>query len=83
MSTNQDRLKGFEMIALRDTASVRCDHCEKVHTFGYSAQGFALWKNGELIQNALPELSAEERELLISRTCGDCWDEMFPEDSED
>ena len=37
------------------------------------------WMDGELIQDALPYLSAGERELLISHTCDDCWKVLFPE----
>ena len=36
--------------------------------------------SGELIQDALPYLSASEREMLISGTCDDCWQKMFPVD---
>ena len=45
-------------------------------------QGLADWQGGELIQNALPELNADQRELLISGTCPTCWDEMFPPEEE-
>jgi len=39
---------------------------------------FIRWEEeGELIQNALPYLSADERELLISGICGGCFDKMF------
>tara|TARA_R110002020_G_scaffold165900_1_gene353705 strand:+ start:147 stop:377 length:231 start_codon:yes stop_codon:yes gene_type:complete len=41
------------------------------------------WKHGELIQNAMPYLSADERELLISGTCGSCFDQMFGESDDD
>ena len=40
-------------------------------------------QRGELIQEALPELSADQRELLISGTCPKCWDELFPPDEWD
>jgi len=35
------------------------------------------WKNGELIQNVMPYLNEDERELLISGTCGKCFDKIF------
>lgn len=70
------------MIVLKDSVSVACAYCLEVHTFECDTKGVVAWQAGELIQNALPELSADERELMISGTCGDCWDEMFPEDSE-
>ena len=38
------------------------------------------WEDGELIQDAMPYLSAGERELLISGVCGKCFDKMFEED---
>lgn len=70
------------MIVLKDAVSVACAYCLEVHTFECSTSGVVAWQAGELIKNALPELSADQRELLISGTCGDCWDKMYPEDSE-
>ena len=29
------------------------------------------------VQDIVPELSAEQRELFISGMCGDCWDATF------
>ena len=39
--------------------------------------GLKAWEDGELIQDALPNLTADQRELLISGTCDDCWKTMF------
>ena len=58
---------------------VTCRTCNKDYSLKVPFAGHAEWMEGELIQNALPELSAGERELLISGTCDACWDEMFPE----
>ena len=62
---------------------VPCAYCLDVHTLECDTIGVDAWQNGELIQNALPELSADQRELLISGTCGKCWDKMFLKDFED
>lgn len=35
------------------------------------------WKNGVLIQNAMSNIPADMRELLISGTCPKCWDRLF------
>ena len=43
---------------------------------------FERWQNGEHIQDVFPELSVDERELLISGICGNCFNEMFSEDEE-
>lgn len=37
----------------------------------------------ELIQNALPNLTDHQRELLLTGYCEPCWAEIFPEDEED
>lgn len=63
--------------------AVPCHLCGLVTELEPSIEGFMAWKNGELIQDAMPELDADERELLISGTCPKCWDEMFPPDSEE
>jgi hypothetical protein len=60
---------------------VTCRNCNKDYSVGVSVEGHEKWEEGELIQDALPELSSGERELLISGTCDDCWDEMFPEEN--
>ena len=58
---------------------VKCVHCGTGYQIAAPAAGLLAWQQGELIQNALPELSADDRELLISHTCPKCWVEMFPE----
>ena len=35
------------------------------------------WVDGELVQNAMPELSAEEREFLMTGITPDEWDSVF------
>ena len=43
-----------------------------------STKAYNAWKNGELfVQDAFPELNADERELLVSGTCIPCWDRMY------
>lgn len=63
--------------------AVPCRWCGSVTELEPSVEGFMAWQNGELIQRAMPELDADERELLISGTCPKCWDEMFPPDSDE
>lgn len=38
---------------------------------------------GMHIQHAMPTKSADERELLISNTCGPCFDNLFREDEDE
>jgi len=42
------------------------------------------WKSEKkYIQDAMPYLSDSEREILISKTCGECFDKMFPPNPEE
>ena len=41
------------------------------------------WNQGEHVQNVWPEMSAGDRELLISGTHDACWQAMFSEDEDD
>ena len=37
------------------------------------------WRDGYKIQDAMPDLTPGQRELIISGTCEKCFDEMFKE----
>ena len=57
---------------------VTCRLCKEDNHLSVDQAGYAKWQNREAyIQDALPELDANERELLISQTCGTCWDNMW------
>lgn len=63
--------------------SVKCVGCKRTYYVAISKKGYHRWTQGTLIQEALPELSVEERELLISKTCNACFDALFAEPDED
>ncbi len=42
----------------------------------------ARWEGGEPIQLVWPEMSADDRETLISGTHPACWDAMFPDEED-
>jgi hypothetical protein len=55
----------------------RCCVCGNTSEAGpVDLDGLARWHSGALIQEALPELSADDRELLISGTHPLCWDDL-------
>ena len=60
-----------------DSIVKTCRVCETQHTVFVNITDYADWKLGKYIQDAMYYLSADERELLISGTCGDCFDKMF------
>jgi hypothetical protein len=64
--------------------TVFCRTCEKTFVVAVDTAAYDAWKAGALIQKVMPELSADDRELLISQICGKCFDAMFGGDpSED
>ena len=63
--------------------TVTCDTCgteSDIHI--RDIRDARQWQDGELIQQALPYLTPAERELLISRTCGECFEAMRYEDGD-
>lgn len=57
---------------------VKCVSCKKPHTILVPTAGYKLWASGQAkIQDALPGLSEDERELLMSNICPVCWDKLF------
>ena len=46
--------------------------------FGVDSRGYMRWNDGEAdIQDALPGLDADQRELLMSGTHAHCWEQMW------
>jgi hypothetical protein len=65
------------MLNRADRLAVTCNSCDQSYDLMVNMSDVDDWMNGEYIQDAMPYLSAGERELLISKTCGSCFDEMF------
>ena len=51
----------------------------KVHTFeiNVTSEQIARWQNGEYIQNAMPQLTPDEREFIKTGVTPDEWNEAF------
>jgi hypothetical protein len=53
---------------------IECKFCQAFYTVPVDENAYKDWQNGEgFIQDLMPELSPEERELLLSKTCEECW----------
>lgn len=62
----------------------QCRHCNETQEVHVNVDDLIDWQtNRKYIQDAMPYLSADQRELLISGTCGTCWDNMFGWDEEE
>lgn len=56
-----------------------CPFCGKEHSVMVDMEGYLAWQEGDLVQNAMPHLSATEREQLISHICPQCQADIFGE----
>jgi hypothetical protein len=58
-----------------------CFHCEAKHIFKLSSNDYDdVFYKRRFMQDIFPDLSIDQRELMISGTCKSCWDDMFPPD---
>ena len=63
---------------------VFCKHCGACYALNFNSSDMYDWLSGTLpIQDALYYLSQNERELLLSGTCGDCFDKIFALDNDE
>jgi hypothetical protein len=53
-----------------------CNCCNRKVVIEVSEFAFNNWNAGALAQDALRELTDDEREILISGICGTCFDEL-------
>lgn len=65
------------------TVVTYCPFCGKAHEVEVNEIDYLDWEDGELAQNAFPYLSADDREMLISGICPDCWNSMFGQEEEE
>jgi len=53
--------------------STSCVFCGKEHITHLDKVKLQRWRAGERIQLVFPEMSSDDREILISGTCPQCW----------
>jgi len=62
--------------------TIACSDCGKPINLPVTEDQVSAWKSsGLLIQKSFPQLTDNERELLISGTCGECFDALFNQDA--
>ncbi len=61
------------------TFRTACPRCEKpAEVKGLRKRALDRWQSGTLVQNAFPDLSAVDREILASGMHDECFDAWFP-----
>lgn len=60
--------------------SCKCPMCGRNNVVTVTKKGYGLWRSGCNIQDAFPNLTPDERELLQTGICPACWDRLFGEE---
>ena len=59
------------------TVTIQCPFCGDYHEVAVNETAYDNWQSGELIQNAMPDLTPTQREQLISHLCPACQVKIF------
>lgn len=70
-------MSNTQEVKLNTSIAYGCNRCGQVSQIRCDANDWLDWQEGKYIQEAMPYLSVDERELMISGTCGTCFDAMF------
>ena len=69
------------MNEIKQMVGITCRRCAKTTLMIAPELAWAEWElprgSRRLVQDIFPDLSIGDRELLISRTCNTCWQELF------
>lgn len=60
-----------------------CSVCGKATIFELHEVDYIRWRTGEHIQNVFPDMTPDEREILISGTHPECWNAMFSDEEDE
>lgn len=69
----------------RNEYNAKCQVCSKDVTLRLRPEDIAEWQapNPRHVQLIFQYLTPAERELLVSGTCGECWNKLFPPEPEE
>ena len=59
------------------TILTTCPWCHEDNEVSVPFEGWLSYQMGALVQDAFPDLSASDREMLISGICPKCWRAML------
>ena len=60
-----------------------CCVCNEYEVWSLDRDLVDRWQGGENIQKVFPDMSASEREILITGIHPACWDKLFPGEEDD
>jgi hypothetical protein len=56
------------------TILTQCPDCGHGEDIVVNERDYFRWRSGMFVQDAFPYLSADEREMIKTGICPDCWD---------
>jgi hypothetical protein len=59
---------------------MQCRKCKRDVQISATSEQIAEWQAGKLIQDAMPNVPAGEREMFITKICDDCFKAIFAEE---
>lgn len=73
-----DAMKNNEKVIV----GIKCKMCGMSHKISVLKKDFEKWNmdTGKRVQDVFPYLTINQRELLISGVCGECFDEIMDYD---
>lgn len=81
--TKIDPVTGRPVVDYQRYVVVRdCMFCGKESRITVPGQGLWAWEHGTFAQDAFPDLTPAEREMVMTGTHPECWDAMIPDDDE-
>lgn len=57
--------------------TLSCNWCDDFEEVLVRVEDFEKYTKGAFVQDAFPYLSPSQREMIISKTCQECWNKMF------
>ena len=58
------------------TIDKKCPFCGAANSVTANLKDYKAWQQGTLIQDAMPYLSVDDRELFITGVCSSCWNKQ-------
>lgn len=76
-------MRDVKVVTVVTRPCILCGQSGSVSMTGEQGFRYQAWLRGELsIQRALYDMSADQREMLMSGTHGECWDRLYGEEED-
>lgn len=69
-------------LELHTDLTADCKFCQSKHHLRVDTLNYVLWEGGSLVQKCFPDLTDDEREIIIAQRtnyylCNPCWDSQL------